>query len=247
GRAGPPGGGARFRGEPPAGLAGVPPRGPPADAPAVEAALAGRGRTPERWLRWLRRRFYGHLVDMPPGLRDLVLPIEIVGRRRLALATKAAPRGADRLLASRLAPEHAAAFLVEVAAPAAPEAIGAAVRELAGLHPGGPIRSPAGARPLGPAGAAMGGDWPRRVAQRLPRPLGERLLGEAAAGRDMQPGAEAEVRRMLRGRQSKRAKARGEGEEPPPHTPSRPASRPGQTRHCPKLHPEPELTGPSGG
>ncbi|HKA86661.1 MAG TPA: hypothetical protein VKE22_03310 [Haliangiales bacterium] len=172
----------------------------PADAPAVEAALAGRGRTPERWLRWLRRRFYGHLVDMPPGLPDLVLPIEIVGRRRLALATKAAPRGADRLLASRLAPEHAAAFLVEVAAPAAPEAIGAAVRELAGLDPDGPIPFTAGARHLGPAVAAMGGDWPRRVAQRLPRPLGERLLGEVAAGRDMQPGAEAEVRRMLRGR-----------------------------------------------
>lgn len=191
---------ARLLAEIPAGLADVHPTWIPADAPAVEAALAGRGRTPERWLRWLRRRFYGHLVDMPPGLRDLVLPIEIVGRRRLALATKAAPRGADRLLASRLAPEHAAAFLVEVAAPAAPEAIGAAVRELAGLDPDGPIPFTAGARHLGPAVAAMGGDWPRRVAQRLPRPLGERLLGEAAAGRDMQPGAEAEVRRMLRGR-----------------------------------------------
>src|SRR5262249_21320126 len=130
---------ARLLAEIPAGLADVHPTWIPADAPAVEAALAGRGRTPERWLRWLRRRFYGHLVDMPPGLRDLVLPIEIVGRRRLALATKAAPRGADRLLASRLAPEHAAAFLVEVAAPAAPEAIGAAVRELAGLDPDGPI------------------------------------------------------------------------------------------------------------
>src|SRR5262249_59179599 len=115
---------------------------------------------------------------------------------------------AHRLRASRTAREHAAAFLVEVAAPAAPEAIGAAVRELAGLDPDGPIPFTAGARHLGPAVAAMGGDWPRRVAQRLPRPLGERLLGEAAARRDMPPRARAEGRRTARGASSQTSNAR---------------------------------------
>ncbi len=193
----------RLLAELPAGLADVHPTWIPADAPAVEAALAGRGRTPERWRRWLHRRFYGHLVDMPAGIpADLVLAIEIVGRRRLALATKAAPRGADRLVASRLGQAHAAAFLAEQAAPASPEAIGAAVRELARLDPDGPILFAAGARHLGPAVAALGGDWPRRLAQRLPRPLGERLLAEVAAGREPPPGAAAELARMLRGRQA---------------------------------------------
>jgi hypothetical protein len=191
----------RLLAEVPAGLADVHPTWIPADAPAVEAALAGRGRVPARWRRWLCRRFYGHLVDMPPGIpADLAHEIEVVGRRRLALATQAAPRGAERLLAARLGPTHAGPFLDEHAMAAPAAAIGAAVRELGRIDPDGPILFVAGARHLGPAVAALGGDWPRRLAQRMPRPLGERLLGEARAGRAASPAATAELRRILRAR-----------------------------------------------
>jgi hypothetical protein len=153
------------------------------------------------WLTWLRRRLYGHLVPMPAGLpRDLVKDVETIGRARLALATKAAPRGADRLLASRLGSGHAAAFLAEVAVSAPPEEVSVAVRELARLDPDGPTLFCAGARHLGPAVAAMGGDWPRRLAQRLPRPLGQRLLAEVAAGRKLQPGAAEKLATIMRRR-----------------------------------------------
>jgi len=187
--------------EVPAGLEEVHPTWIPAEAPEVESALAGRGSVSPSWRRWLRRRLYGHLVPMPAGLpRDLVKEMETIGRGRLALATKAAPRGADRLLASRLGSGHAAAFLAEVGASAPPEEVSVAVRELARLDPDGPILYCAGARHLGPAVAAMGGDWPRRLAQRLPRPLGERLLAEAAAGRKLLPGAAEKLARLLRRR-----------------------------------------------
>jgi hypothetical protein len=104
------------------------------------------------------------------------------------------------LLASRLGSGHAAAFLAEVAASAPPEEVSGAVRALARLDPDGPILFCAGARHLGPAVAAMGGDWPRRLAQRLPRPLGERLLAEAAAGRKLQPGAAEKLMTIMRRR-----------------------------------------------
>jgi hypothetical protein len=183
----------------PVGLMEVHPTWIPAEAPEVEAALAGRGAVPLPWRCWLRRRLYGHLVPMPAGLPgDLVKEIETIGRGRLALATKAAPRGADRLLAARLGSGHAAPFLAEVAVSAPPDEVSVAVRELLRLDPDGPILYCAGARHLGPAVAAMGGDWPRRLAQRLPRPLGERLLAEAAAGRKPLPGAAEKLATIIR-------------------------------------------------
>src|SRR5215470_11677980 len=185
-------------GDVPVGLADIHPTWIADEGPAIAAALAGRGAVSPTWLRWLRRRMYGHLVDMPAGLpADLAAEIEIVGRGRLALATRAAPAGAARRLASELGAAHARAFVDEVDALASAEDVRMAVRELGKLG-GGPVLFAAGCRHVGPAIAALGGDWPRRVAQRLPRPLGERLLVDVRRGGPVFPGAAGTIARLLR-------------------------------------------------
>jgi hypothetical protein len=151
---------------------------------------------------WLERRAYGHLVDMirpqpnPNHPADqlerrsgaeLEHLLSLLGQRRVAIAFSGAPRGALAQLCARLG-EPAGTQLVDevrrVAPLVAPADVTVAQQALHGtdgshqphefdlfLH--------VGMSWLAPALLASGGDRLQRMAQRLPRPLGEALL-EAA-------------------------------------------------------------------
>jgi hypothetical protein len=171
------------------------------EADAVRAIVAG-GDAPAAARRFVRRRLLGAFVDMPPsGLaaaapERLAAAIEIVGRRRLALAAQAAGPAAAAALAARLPAEQRRAFADDARAPG-PDA-GAAVRELADLvgAGGAQLLFHAGARHL--AGAFLAeGDLGRQVAQRLPRALGVVLLAELARATRGQAGALDALRAAL--------------------------------------------------
>jgi hypothetical protein len=151
---------------------------------------------------YLERAALAHLVPMPappfwsasPALGALEgLPSEALaqllaalGRRRVALAFSEAPREALAQLCARLGEPAASEVLAEVKAvrPSHEEAR-AAQRALFKLtvdaRDARSLLLSAGARWLGPALAAQGGDLLRRVAQRLPQRLGTALLAEAGA------------------------------------------------------------------
>jgi hypothetical protein len=138
-------------------------------------------------------------------LGELVVAL---GRRRVAIAFSGAPRAAVAQLCARLGEPAASELLAQVRAVApsvGSDEVHAAQRALFGLGPAGAalaaraaddapsresrgVSSGAEARALftragcgwlGPALAARGGDRLRRVAQRLPRPVGEQLLDGA--------------------------------------------------------------------
>jgi hypothetical protein len=165
---------------------------------------------------WLERRAYGHLVEMSvggsSGLGTLVDRLEqgdpntltellyALGRRRVATAFSGAPRAALAQLCARLGEPAASELLSQVrqvASQVSSDEVKAAQRAL--FHVGQPHETAAGtdaarllflragASWIGPALLARGGDRLRRVAQRLPRELGEALLAGAAS-----PATEAE-------------------------------------------------------
>ena len=159
----------------------------------------------------LGRAAYARLVPMDdddarPSLArhsagDLERAIAALGRRRVALAFVGAPRGGLAQLCARIGEPAASALVAEVRAlkNAAHDEIKAAQRAIFSGDDGelggdGGERAPAisslywrvGAAWLAPA-LARDGDELRRVAQRLPRPLGQALLDAAAA-----PSTEAE-------------------------------------------------------
>jgi hypothetical protein len=143
---------------------------------------------------WLSRRTFGHLVDMEHAEADpfnerssdeLARMIVALGRRRVAIAFSGAPRGALAQLCARLG-EPAGSQLVDevrhIAQLVLPADVTAAQQA---LHHSEDSRhdlfTQAGVAWLAPALAASGGDRLQRIAQRLPRVLGELLL-EAAVG-----------------------------------------------------------------
>lgn len=161
--------------------------------------------------RHLHRAAFAHLVSMEPddggaGSLSRRTPEQIeralgaLGRRRVALAFLGAPRAGLAQLCARLGEPAASQLVAEVRAlkAAAPphDEIKAAQRALfrsgddLDAAPGLPAERAlffrVGAAWLAPA-LARDGDELHRVAQRLPRPLGEALLAEAAA-----PASEAE-------------------------------------------------------
>lgn len=141
----------------------------------------------------LARAAYGHLVAMDGGdlsrrAADAIeRAIVALGRRRLGLAFVGAPRAGLAQLCARLGEPSASALVAEVRAlhAAAPpsEAIKAAQRALfqSGdeIHESADLFFRVGAAWLGPA-LALDGDELMRVAQRLPRALGQQLLDAAA-------------------------------------------------------------------
>ena len=151
---------------------------------------------------WLSRRIFGHLVGMSAPEDDplesrtgdeLARMIVALGRRRVAIAFSGAPRGALAQLCARLG-EPAGSQLVDevrhIAQLVLPADVTAAQQALhtiqdsrpdprSGLDQG--LFTQAGVAWLAPALAASGGDRLQRVAQRLPRTLGELLL-EGAIG-----------------------------------------------------------------
>jgi hypothetical protein len=183
---------ARLDAAPPDGIERVHPswwqRPPEAARPAVRA--------------WLDRAATAHLVAMvapSPGsdgspLAQLdQLPAEPLaelvgrlGRRRVAEAFSAAPEGSLAQLCARLG-EPAASELLKEARSVRPshDAVRAAQRSLfklaVDITDSASLLTVAGARWLAPALAARGGDLLRRVAQRLPQPVGAILLAERGA------------------------------------------------------------------
>jgi hypothetical protein len=151
---------------------------------------------------WLSRRAFGHLVDMSRHEDDTANPADqlerrsggelallllALGRRRVAVAFSGAPRGALAQLCARLG-EPAGSQLVDevrrIAQLVLPADVTAAQQALHlpdDNHPELDLFSQVGVAWLAPALAATGGDRLRRLAQRLPRPLGEALL-QAAVG-----------------------------------------------------------------
>ena len=126
---------------------------------------------------WLSRRLLGEFVagDLgefePLGSEQIVAVLEIMGRKRLALAVQADP-GVAKALAARLG-THGPRFLAEAKRPAAREQIRAAVHDLMAFE--SLVRT--GMRAIAPWLAAHG-DAARVLAQRLPRELGLVLLDE---------------------------------------------------------------------
>jgi hypothetical protein len=147
---------------------------------------------------YLARAAFGHLVEMGererPGELDLERrsPAQLhellvaLGRRRVATALSVAPRGALARLCARLGEPAASELAGEVRALAglvATREIAAAQRALhkAELSDGdaGRLFTTLGCAWLGAALAQLGGDRLRRVAQRLPLPIGQALVGGA--------------------------------------------------------------------
>jgi hypothetical protein len=142
---------------------------------------------------WLSRRTFGHLVDMTrpegdagdPGDQlerrsggELALLIVALGRRRVAVAFSGAPRGALAQLCARLG-EPAGSELVDevrhIAQLVLPADVTSAQEALQHTGGGGlDLFTRVGIAWLAPA--LTGGDRLQRVAQRLPRPVGEALL-----------------------------------------------------------------------
>ncbi len=151
---------------------------------------------------WLDRAATAHLVAMvaPPSASDASplgalagLPAEplaelvaALGRRRVAEAFSGAPPGSLAQLCARLGEPAASQLLAESRGLAPPhDEVRAAQRSLFKLTvdvlDAPSLLARAGARWLAPALAARGGDLLRRVAQRLPEPLGRLLLDERDA------------------------------------------------------------------
>jgi hypothetical protein len=178
------------------------------DAPAHGGSPAAASPQPPV-LAWLKRRAFGGFVAMPeagaphgaPNLDDLDdlddLPrlepaaleerLAALGRERLALGLRRAPRAAVAALCARLDPSEAAALLEAVrAAPEDASQARQALREIGDACAGhGPLAGGgrelllrAGARVLGHA-AGGHGDLLRQIAQRLPRDRGMMVLEEA--------------------------------------------------------------------
>jgi hypothetical protein len=145
----------------------------------------------------LARRAYGHLVAMATDEEDplercsavqLFELLAALGRRRVAIAFSGAPKTALARLCARLGEPAGSQLVAEVrqiAAAVSPAEVTAAQRAL--HHPGAEITdgdglhlfTRVGTAWLGPALAARGGDLLRRLAQRLPQPVGLALLGAA--------------------------------------------------------------------
>lgn len=144
----------------------------------------------------LQRAAYAHLVSMDGddaaalsrrAPEEITRALAMLGRRRLALAFAGAPRAGLAQLCARLGEPAAGELVAEVRAlksAAPPEAIKAAQRALFrsgdDLDGGGELFLRLGAAWLAPA-LAPGGDELSRVAQRLPRSVGQLLLDEADA------------------------------------------------------------------
>jgi hypothetical protein len=170
---------------------------------------------------WLERRAYGHLVEMTRASADaapavaralerlsadaLAQLVLALGRRRVATAFSGAPRTALAQLCARLGEPAASELLEQVRAlspQVATDEVRAAQRAVFQLvepqladdrDPAPALFLRAGAGWLAPAIAARGADRLRRLAQRLPRPLGEALLG---GGRT--PASDAECAAALK-------------------------------------------------
>jgi len=168
----------------------------------------------------LDRRAYGHLVAMwdfedkseGTGLLDrleredpltLVTLLTALGRRRVAIAFSGAPRAALAQLCARLGEPMASELLQlvrQVASQIASDEVRASQRalfqlglaDLAGADAARALFVRAGAGWIGPALAQRGGDRLRRVAQRLPRDVGEVLLEGGA-----RPATESEVAQAI--------------------------------------------------
>lgn len=161
---------------------GAPPRARRADAAA-----------------WLVRGAYAHLVSMADGgalssrsAGEIERLLVAFGRRRVALAFVGAPRAGLAQLCARIGEPAASELVAEVRAVKAmgprPDEVKAAQRALfrgEDVSDGGGDAARAlflrvGAAWLGPA-LARDGDELQRVAQRLPRRVGELVLAGAAA------------------------------------------------------------------
>lgn len=156
--------------------------------------------------RWLERSAYGRLVDMeprgePPPVRAagtldqlvggsperLVAVLAALGRRRVAVAFTGAPRSALAQLLARIGEPEASALAAEVRAVppgVSAEEVKAAQRALFRTGPepqqgetGTLFFQRVGCGWLAPLAEPLG-DRARRLAQRLPRPLGEIVLRE---------------------------------------------------------------------
>jgi hypothetical protein len=169
---------------------------------------------------YLERRAYGHLVAMwdleekgdGAGLIDrleredpltLVTLLVALGRRRVAIAFSGAPRAALAQLCARLGEPTASEILAlvrQVASQISSDEVRAAQRalfqlgltDLQGADAARALFVRAGAGWIGPALAQRGGDRLRRVAQRLPRDVGEVLLEGGA-----RPATESEVAQAI--------------------------------------------------
>jgi hypothetical protein len=158
---------------------------------------------------WLQRRAFGRLVEMVRVEADPSDPADAIerrsgarigellvalGRRRVAVAFSGAPRGALAQLCARLGEPAGSELVAEVrqiAAHVIPADVTSAQQALHAGRPddGGGEHDSDGARLflrvgvawLAPALAERGGDRLPRIAQRLPRSLGEALL-QAAGG-----------------------------------------------------------------
>ena len=171
----------------------------------VRDILAGRVAVAPPVLVWIERRTYGGLAALPlPAEGAPLAPATLAHRpvawieatlRRAGLATLAhalagAPRPAVAALAARLGPDGAALIAAVTAPPATEAAVGsrrAATRRAAGIAVGDdPLAVLAiGARAFAPH---VAGDPAARLAQRLPRHVGLRLLAEVAAFADATDG-----------------------------------------------------------
>jgi hypothetical protein len=149
---------------------------------------------------WLSRRTFGHLVHMTVESdgdageqlerrsgAELAPLIVALGRRRVAVAFSGAPRGALAQLCARLG-EPAGSELVDevrhIAQLVLPADVTAAQEALHRAPSDGDLFTSVGVAWLAPALAAAGGDRLQRVAQKLPRPLGQALLGAVSGPPD---------------------------------------------------------------
>lgn len=154
---------------------------------------------------WLERRAYGHLVDMTVERADpfdrassaqLTELVVALGRRRVAIAFSSAPRAALARLCARLGEPAGSELVAEVrlvAGQVAPTDVAAAQQALHGGGSAGLVNRDAarlftriGVAWLAPAygDGSDGDDRLRRLAQRLPRALGQELLDARTAGAD---------------------------------------------------------------
>ena len=204
---------ARLDGAPPEGIERVHPswwhRPPPSS------------RAPAR--AYLERVATAHLVAMPPPPTDgepltfdtldrlaatpLVELLHGLGRRRIAQAFSTAPPGSLAQLCARLGEPAASQLLAEARAPVGThDEVRAAQRSLFKLAVDAPdpaaLLPNAGARWLGPSLASRGGDLLRRVAQRMPCPIGRALIAEAGAPATVEEWASCERATLLRVRSS---------------------------------------------
>jgi hypothetical protein len=183
----------------------------------IRAAVAGAGTSAEPARSWLQRRAFGHLIPMigdgseldvllDVPFAGLVRGLERSGGRTVAdLLRRASPHDVAAI-AARLGEPRGSVLIDEVVAARRRSADVPRVRSsaLADLVATAPwertdVLAHVGAVSLAPALALRGGDWPGRVAQRLPCAIGRALLcavpAEPAA--DAAPALAAELARFL--------------------------------------------------